>query len=1071
LRLEREDSVPGFFPYAKSKYDFDLASFSIGNPIGNGGVSLRSIPILIGQLLLKNSTLHALGSIGPEVMGIQHFRACGRSPVHYRSDMCLSAGLQEHMKRMLINATQPEELRVAIVDGQKLFNLDIEAPSREQKKANIYKGTIARTEPSLEAAFVDYGSERHGFLPLKEVARSYMEPEIVVPGSRISIKDALRNNQEVVVQIDKEERGNKGAALTTFISLAGRYLVLMPNNPRVGGVSRRIEGQDRAELREAMSRLEIPEGMGLIVRTAGVGKQVEELQWDLDYLIQLWNAIEQSAAERKAPFLIYQESDVIIRSIRDHLRTDIGEIVVDDRRMYEKADQFIRQVMPHNLKKLRFYEDEVPLFTRYQIESQIETAFQREVRLPAGGSIVIDHSEALTSIDINSARATKGADIEETALNTNLEAADEIARQLRLRDLGGLFVIDFIDMRLPRNQREVENRLREALKQDRARVQLGRISRFGLLEMSRQRLRPSLGESSQLVCPRCRGQGTIRGVESLALSILRIVEEETMKENTKRILAELPVAVATFLLNEKRRAILEIEQRQEIEIILVPNQLMDTPDYRIERIRTQEMGRIAKEQASYEMTVGAEAEPPGSTRQAEVDGRSEEPAVKPLAPVTPIPRQKTQNQEEPSMVPNPAAGLLKRIWSSLITPGRNGTDDRALSPELTTSQPQSQGTSQRRRGGQARQRGGTAVVAERPPDARSERGSDRAGGGAPAAGTADRPTGGGNRRWSTGNEAAGSADRPENGERGTRRGSRGRGRRGAEGRRDDSPRQGGPAGEPARRTASPDKREADTDDGPGIRTTTVGIVADAGPASDQSSGPRVPSGPSTGAHARSAPEQPESVEPALSARFDPAASSVAVVAEPVIDTQLPARQAENLPRSLPDAAAGGSVQPPEESSAIASESVATESAGEEQDSGDPGLRPVRRRRSRKKVVIRNGDGGRRSSDLAADPVGDGPQSDKGSDTQVLREATGPMPVSDSTSEIAAQSAPDSEPATATGAGRVRANAAVQRIADAPEVGPTTDTSRLPPTGISGSEPTALPGRRAEVEAMTDDRAP
>ncbi|MGA7981678.1 MAG: Rne/Rng family ribonuclease, partial [Chromatiaceae bacterium] len=449
------------------------------------------------------------------------------------------------MKRMLINATQPEELRVAIVDGQKLFNLDIESPGREQKKANIYKGVITRVEPSLEAAFVDYGAERHGFLPLKEMARSYFDPEAVKPGARINIKEAIKDGQEVVVQVDKEERGNKGAALTTFISLAGRYLVLMPNNPRAGGVSRRIEGQDRAELRDAMSQLKIPDDMGLIVRTAGVGKSVEELQWDLDYLIQLWSAIEQSGAERRPPFLIYQESDVIIRSIRDYLRADIGEIVVDDRKMYEKAQEFVRQVMPGNLKKLRLYEDEVPLFTRYQIESQIESAFQRIVQLPAGGSIVIDHSEALTSIDINSARATKGADIEETALNTNLEAADEIARQLRLRDLGGLFVIDFIDMTPARNQREVENRLREALKQDRARVQVGRISRFGLLEMSRQRLRPSLGESSQLVCPRCRGQGTIRGVESLALSILRIIEEEAMKENTQRILAQLPLSVAT----------------------------------------------------------------------------------------------------------------------------------------------------------------------------------------------------------------------------------------------------------------------------------------------------------------------------------------------------------------------------------------------------------------------------------------------------------------------------------------------------------------------------------------------
>jgi ribonuclease E len=395
-------------------------------------------------------------------------------------------------------------------------------------------------------------------------------PVDVKPGSRVSIKESVREGREVVVQIDKEERGNKGAALTTFISLAGRYLVLMPNNPRAGGVSRRIEGQDRSELRDAMSQLEIPEDMGLIVRTAGVGKNVEELQWDLDYLLQLWKAIETSAQDRKAPFLIYQESDVIIRSIRDYLRVDIGEILIDNKAVFERAESFIRQVMPSNLKKLKLYQDEVPLFTRYQIESQIESAFQREVRLPSGGSIVIDHTEALTSVDINSARATKGADIEETALNTNLEAADEIARQLRLRDLGGLFVIDFIDMTPPKNQREVENRLRDALKHDRARVQVARISRFGLLEMSRQRLRPSLGESSQQVCPRCKGQGTIRGVESLALSILRIVEEEAMKENTHRIVAQLPVSVATFLLNEKRRGILEIEQRQGVEVLCCP---------------------------------------------------------------------------------------------------------------------------------------------------------------------------------------------------------------------------------------------------------------------------------------------------------------------------------------------------------------------------------------------------------------------------------------------------------------------------------------------------------------------
>ncbi len=575
------------------------------------------------------------------------------------------------MKRMLINATQPEELRVAIVDGQKLFNLDIESPGREQKKANIYKGSITRVEPSLEAAFVDYGAERHGFLPLKEIARCYFTEEANKPGARVNIKDALVEGREVVVQIDKEERGNKGAALTTFVSLAGRYLVLMPNNPRAGGVSRRIEGNDRSELRDAMSQLEIPENMGLIVRTAGVGKSVEELQWDLNYLNQLWAAIEQSAAERKAPFLIYQESDVIIRSIRDHLRTDIGEIVVDDRKMYEKAEAFIRQVMPHNLRKLRLYEDEVPLFTRYQIESQIESAFQRSVQLPSGGAIVIDHTEALTSIDINSARATRGADIEETALNTNLEAADEIARQLRLRDLGGLFVIDFIDMTPARNQREVENRLRDAMKQDRARVQLGRISRFGLMELSRQRLRPSLGESSQLVCPRCKGQGTIRGVESLALSILRILEEEAMKENTERILAELPVDVATFLLNEKRRALLEIEQRQGVNVLVLPSRQLETPDFRIERIRSQDAERLVADQPSYQLAPKIEERRLELGRAAE-PVRIEEAAVKQIAPLEPAPSSRREERagetQAPAAPERHSESLLKRLWSTLFAP-------------------------------------------------------------------------------------------------------------------------------------------------------------------------------------------------------------------------------------------------------------------------------------------------------------------------------------------------------------------------------------------------------------------
>ena len=488
------------------------------------------------------------------------------------------------MKRMLFNATQPEELRVALVDGQKLFNLDIETTQRTQKKANIYKARITRIEPSLEAAFVNYGAERHGFLPLKEISRQYFKKS-VERGKRPSIVEQLHEGMELVVQVDKEERGNKGAALTTFISLPGRYLVLMPNNPRAGGISRRIEGEERSELKESMSQLEVPENMGLIIRTAGIGKSSEELQLDLDYLLHLWSAIDEASAERKAPFLIYQESNIVIRAIRDYLRSDIAEIIIDDKKTYNEAYDFMQRVMPQHLHKVKLYNEKIPLFSRYQIESQIETAFQREVTLPSGGAIVIDHTEALISIDINSARATKGGDIEETALNTNLEAADEIARQLRLRDLGGLVVIDFIDMSPAKNQRAVENRMKEALKLDRARVQVGRISRFGLLEMSRQRLKPSLGESSQITCPRCSGHGTIRGIDSLGLSVLRIIEEESMKENTGRILAQLPVNMATFLLNDKRDIISEIEHRQKVTVTLIPNESLVTPHYRIERIR------------------------------------------------------------------------------------------------------------------------------------------------------------------------------------------------------------------------------------------------------------------------------------------------------------------------------------------------------------------------------------------------------------------------------------------------------------------------------------------------------
>jgi ribonuclease E len=491
------------------------------------------------------------------------------------------------MKRMLINATQEEELRVALVDGQRLYDLDIENPGYEQKKANIYKARITRLEPSLEAAFVDYGSERNGFLSLKEVSRDYFPADYTAQG-RPNIKDILHEQQELLVQVEKEERGNKGAALTTFISLAGSYLVLMPNNPRAGGISRRIDGEERSELKAALSTLELPEGMGLIVRTAGVGKSASELQWDLQVLINHWEAIRQVAEKCPVPSLIHQESNVVVRAIRDYLRRDMGEIWVDNRKIFEKAKEHISLVRPNYLNRLQLYQSEVPLFSHYQIESQIESAFQREVRLPSGGSIVIDTTEALTAIDINSARATRGSDIEETAFSTNVEAADEIGRQLRLRDVGGLVVIDFIDMAQPRHQREVENRLRESVQHDRARIQCGRISRFGLLELSRQRLRPSLGESSHHVCPRCSGTGTVRENESLSLSILRLIEEEALKENTYAVNAIVPIQIASYLLNEKRQSISLIEQRQKVKVLVVPNNRMESPHYSVVRVRKGE---------------------------------------------------------------------------------------------------------------------------------------------------------------------------------------------------------------------------------------------------------------------------------------------------------------------------------------------------------------------------------------------------------------------------------------------------------------------------------------------------
>ncbi|MFO1387643.1 ribonuclease E [Cellvibrio sp.] len=596
------------------------------------------------------------------------------------------------MKRMLINATQPEELRVALVDGQWLYDLDIENRNREQKKSNIYKGRITRVEPSLEAAFVDYGAERHGFLPLKEISREYFTKNPGDSEGRIKIKDVLKEGTEVIVQVDKEERGNKGAALTTFISLAGRYLVLMPNNPRAGGISRRIEGEERADLKDALGAIEVPSGMGVIIRTAGVGRSAEELQWDLNYLLQLWDSIDAAAKKDPAPNFLFQESNVIIRAIRDYLRQDIGEIFVDNKEAFDLASGFIQQVMPNYRSKVKLYQDDIPLFNRYQIESQIETAFQREVKLPSGGSIVIDVTEAMVAIDINSSRATKGGDIEETALQTNLEAADEIARQLRLRDMGGLVVIDFIDMQAVRNQREVENRMRDALLMDRARVQIGRISRFGLLEMSRQRLRPSLGETHSKVCPRCEGQGTIRGTRSLALSILRLVEDEAQKERSVEIRAICPISVATYLLNEKRKTISSIEMRNNTRVVIVPNADMMTPHFEVQRLRDDDEGTL---ETSYKIVSHIDE---SKEDEQEINAKPlvvNKPAVQPTAPTQPAPEQPVVKEK----------GWFSRLLSSIF----GGESEEK---EKSTKRDSNRGHS-RSRNGQSRNRRDTRGRRER----------------------------------------------------------------------------------------------------------------------------------------------------------------------------------------------------------------------------------------------------------------------------------------------------------------------------------------------------------------------
>lgn len=598
------------------------------------------------------------------------------------------------MKRMLVNATHKnEELRVALANGQQLYDLIIESSTREQKQSNIYKGRVTRIEPSLEAAFVDYGGDRHGFLPLKEIARSCFKPSYVDSGKRPTINEVLEENQELVVQIDKDERGNKGAALTTFISLPGSYLVLMPNNPRAGGISRRIEGDERTDLRENLAALTLPEGMGVIVRTAGSGKSLEELQWDLDILIRHWAAICEATDDEgnggkggkshPAPFLVYQESNTVIRAVRDYLRKDIDEVLIDLPEVYEDVLNHIKLVRPDFAHRIKLYTDPTPLFTRFQIESQIESAFQREVRLPSGGSIVIDHTEALVSIDINSAKSTRGGDIEETALSTNLEAADEIARQLRLRDLGGLIVIDFIDMTPVKNQREVEERIRNALSVDRAKVQVGRISRFGLLEMSRQRLRPSLGESSQTRCPRCQGQGSIRGTESLALSIIRIIEENALKENTAQVRAILPVEIATFLLNEKRQAIIGIEERQNVSVMIVANQYFSTPHYEVERIRRSDLSEKSDKIMSYQLATKPETESSHLTHTTTSVHRShpQEAAIKSMVIEQPMPAKKPTQQSKNK-------GLLKRLFSYIlpVSVDETNTEEKPKTKTFTPTQ-------------------------------------------------------------------------------------------------------------------------------------------------------------------------------------------------------------------------------------------------------------------------------------------------------------------------------------------------------------------------------------------------
>ncbi|MEO8464429.1 MAG: Rne/Rng family ribonuclease [Gammaproteobacteria bacterium] len=666
------------------------------------------------------------------------------------------------MKRMLVNATQREELRVAMVDGQKLYDLDVETPSREQRKSNIYKGRITRVEPSLEACFVDYGVQRHGFLPLKEVSNEYFvkQPD---SGDRVQIREVLREGQEIVVQVEKDERGTKGAALTTFISLAGRFIVLMPNNPGAGGVSRRIQGEERDSVRQSLEDLQVPDGMGCIVRTAGIGRGTEELKWDLDYLLRVWEAIKQVVVTRPSPFLIYQEGNAIVRALRDYFSNDIGEILIDNPDVYQEAVEFMERVLPQNIKKLKLYEDPVPLFTRYQIESQIESAYNHKVQLPSGGSIVIDRTEALTAVDVNSARSTKGDDIEETALNTNLEAADEVARQLRIRDLGGLVVVDFIDMGPQRNQREVEERLRAAVHHDRARIQIGKLSRFGLLEMSRQRLRPSLEESTQSVCPRCSGAGNVRGVESLALAVLRLVGEEARKERTAKVICQLPMDVANYVLNEKRDWVQTLQDGNSVAVVIIGNPDLETPNYLLRRVRDDEIQLPENASTSYKLV---QPKPDPSVAYEDIKRQpktAEEAAVSNIVPATPVPTPPTP-PPAPVVEQAPKAAAPRRsLWTILfgwLSPA----------PAAPTPPPQSNdsGEPRRRQGHRDRDRGGHG-------EPRRDRGRDRHGRDRNDRG--DRGDRGGGDRGDRGGGDRGDRGGGDRGDRGDRDRNRGRNQR------------------------------------------------------------------------------------------------------------------------------------------------------------------------------------------------------------------------------------------------------------------------------------------------------